>query len=31
VEDLENIDNIENDYVRQFFQARIDGPIRVVD
>ena len=31
VEDLENIDTIENEYVKQFFEARIEGPIRVID
>ena len=31
VEDLENIDKIDNEYVKQFFEARIEGPIRVID
>lgn len=31
VEDLTNIDTMENEYVKQFFQAKIEGPIRVID
>ena len=31
VEDLENIDNIDNEYVQQFFKAKIEGPIRVIE
>jgi len=31
VDDLTNINLIKNEYVKQFFQAKIEGPIRVID